>query len=244
MEFEELVKFRRSSRWMFSKKSIPDSELKKILEAARFAPTPHNSQPFEIIVVKDEEVKRQLSEVGFRLDKKEVDEHFYWVRHTIEELETKKDGVYVDVLPKFVMDLQNNPKLVEDDEFWRKSMHLYSALIQNSQVLLFILYNQKRPGVGSLKHLWGIMSIGGVMQNIWLAANNLGISAQLVSGQLMNIESVRKIRKILHIPEKDYRLLLIFRLGYERKFGKSGTKYRRELSDFVRLDQFSNKFLQ
>ena len=52
MEFEELVKFRRSSRWMFSKKPIPDFELKKILEAARFAPTPHNSQPFEIIVVK------------------------------------------------------------------------------------------------------------------------------------------------------------------------------------------------
>ena len=87
---------------MFSKKPIPDSELKKILEAARFAPTPHNSQPFEIIVVKDEEIKKQLSEVGFRLDKKEVDEHFYWVRHTIEELETKKDGVYVDVLPNLL----------------------------------------------------------------------------------------------------------------------------------------------
>ncbi|MHA1301078.1 MAG: nitroreductase family protein, partial [Candidatus Helarchaeota archaeon] len=40
MDFQELVKYRRSSRWMFTNKPIPNSELIKILEAARFAPTP------------------------------------------------------------------------------------------------------------------------------------------------------------------------------------------------------------
>ena len=241
MDFQDLVKFRRSSRWLFSKKPIPDADLRKILEAARWSPTPHNCQPFEIIVVKDKAVIKQISEVGFKLDEKAVDGHFQWTRFSREEHETKKDGVYVDVVPKFVLDLQENNELINDEAFWKKAMGLFGLLIQNSNVLLFILYNNSLPGVGPLAHLWGIISIGGVMQNIWLAANDLGISVHLVSGQFMVPESARKLRKILRIPEKGYRLLLMFRLGYEGKFGKYGTTIRRELKDFVHLDHFSNK---
>ncbi|MHA1380101.1 MAG: nitroreductase family protein [Candidatus Helarchaeota archaeon] len=182
MDFQDLVKFRRSSRWIFTNKTIPDSEMKKILEAARFAPTPHNSQPFEIIVVKDKDIIKQLSEIGFRLNEKYVNEHFYWVRTSYKELEEKRDGIYVDVLPKFVMDLKDNAELINSDEYWKKAMGLWSILVQNSAALLIILYDKERPGVGPLKHLWGIITIGGVMQNIWLAANDIGISAQLISG--------------------------------------------------------------
>ena len=241
MDFQELLKYRRSSRWLFSKKPIPEEDLRKILEAARYAPTPHNTQPFEIIVVDDREVIKELSQVGFRLDEKGVQGHFEWTRKTREELEAKKDGVYIDALPKFVLDLKDNPELVKDDNFWNKAMELYSYLIQSSGALLFILYAKREPRIGPLAGLWGIISIGGVMQNIWLAANDLGISVQVVSGQLMVPESVRKMREILHIPEKGYRLMLIMRLGYEGKFGKYGTTVRRELSDFVHLNRFSKK---
>ena len=242
MDFEELVKLRRSSRWMFKNKQIPDSDLKKIFEAARFAPTPHNSQAFEIILVKDKNVIKQISEVGFRLNEKYVNEHFYWVRYSDKELEEKRDGVPIDALPKFVMDLKDNSELIKSDEFWEKAMSLWSLLLQNSSVLLFILYNKSRPGVGPLKHLWGIITIGGIMQNIWLAANNLGISVHLISGQLMVPESVKKMKKILKIPDKNYRIMIIFRLGYEKKLGRYGTKYRREIRDFVHLNQFGTKF--
>ncbi|MHA1276070.1 MAG: nitroreductase family protein [Candidatus Helarchaeota archaeon] len=242
MDFQELVKLRRSSRWVFSQKAIPNEALRKILEAARYAPTPHNSQPFEIIIVKDKSVIKEISEVGFRLDKKAVDGHFYWTRFSQGELEAKKDGVFADVLPKFVLDLKDNPELIDDDSFWKKSMELYAILIQNSAALLFILYNRSLPGVGPLAHLWGIISIGAVMQNIWLAANDLGVSVQLVSGQLMNPNSADKIRAILHIPKNQYRLMLIMRLGYEGKFGKYGTSIRRDLKDFVHLNWFSNPF--
>lgn len=242
MDFQELVKYRRSSRWIYSKRPILDDDLRTILDAARFAPTPHNSQPFEIIVVKDQEIINQISQVGFRLDEKTVGEHFHWTRFTKEEHESKKDGVQIDVVPKFVLDLKDNPDLINDDDFWKKSMGLYSILVNNSACLLFVLYKQGLPGVGPLKHVWGILSVGAVMQNIWLAANDLGISVQLISGQMMIPESVKRIRDILNIPEKGYRLMLIFRLGYEGKFGKYGTKIRRDLSDFVHLDRFSNKF--
>ncbi|MHA1144353.1 MAG: nitroreductase family protein [Candidatus Helarchaeota archaeon] len=242
MDFQELVKYRRSSRYLYTQKPIPDAHLRKIFEAARYAPTPHNSQPFEIIVVKDKDVIKQLSEVGFRLDKKAVDGHFYWTRFSDEELENKRTGVQVDVLPKFILDLKENPSLVDDDVFWDRAMKLYSYFVQNCSCLLFVLYDKSLRGVGPLHHVWGILSIGAVMQNIWLAANDLGISAELISGQLMVPESVQQILQILDIPKDKYRLMLIFRLGYEKKFGTWGTNIRRELKDFVHLDRFSNPF--
>ena len=241
MDFQELVKFRRSSRWLFStRKQIPDGDLNKILEAARHAPTPHNRQPYEIIVVKDREVIKQISEVEIRLSKEEVDGHIFWTKSK-EELESKGVGVQVDVVPKFVHDLKDKPELIDDDEFWKKTMGLFSTVIQAASVLLIVIFNPKLPGIGPLKNVWGMLSVGAVMQNIWLAANDLGISANLVSSQTMTVESKRKLHEILHVP-KEYRILFLFRLGYEGKFGKYGTPYRRKLEDFVHLDRFSNKY--
>ncbi len=54
-----LVKTRMSVR-KFSSKPIPDDYLDKILEVARWAMSGANSQPWEFIVVKDPEIKRQL----------------------------------------------------------------------------------------------------------------------------------------------------------------------------------------
>ncbi|MHA1784986.1 MAG: nitroreductase family protein [Candidatus Helarchaeota archaeon] len=237
MNFQELVKYRRSSRWMYSsKKQIPDDDLKKILEAARWAPTPHNRQPYEIIVVTNKKIIKELSEVEFRLSKREVDEHASWT-FSVEELETKGIGVQEDVLPKFVLDLQERPELINDDEFWKRTMKLYSLLIQASSALLFILYDPTIPGIGSLKNVWGLLSIGAIMQNIWLAANDFEISAQLISGQTMAIDAKRKIYDILNIPKK-LKLLVLFRLGYEKQFGKNGTPYRRKLEDFVHFNKY------
>jgi len=241
MDFQELVKFRRSSRWLFStKKQISDVDLKKILEAAQYAPTPHNRQPFEIIVVKDRDIIKKISEVEIRLTKKEIDSHIFWTRSEME-LESKGVGVQVDVVPKFVHDLKDKPELIDDDEFWKKTMILFSTVMQASSMLLIIIFNPKLPGIGPLKNLWGILGVVAVMQNIWLAANDLGISVHLVSSQTMRVESKGKLHEILNIP-KDYRILFLFRLGYEGKFGKHGTPYRRELEDFVHLNSFSNKF--
>lgn len=60
-EFVELTKKRRSIR-RFKPDPVPDEYIEKILEAARFAMSGANGQPWEFIVVKDPETKNRLVE--------------------------------------------------------------------------------------------------------------------------------------------------------------------------------------
>lgn len=57
--FLALVKARRSTR-IFKSDPIPDDYVDKILEAARFAPSGGNSQPWEFILVKDQTTKDRI----------------------------------------------------------------------------------------------------------------------------------------------------------------------------------------
>ena len=65
MDYEsllELVKKRRSIR-KFKPEPIPDEYVDKIIEAARWAPSGANSQPWEFIVVKKQELRDRIIEL-------------------------------------------------------------------------------------------------------------------------------------------------------------------------------------
>lgn len=54
MEYEKLIKERKSTR-LFSSKEVESEKIDKLLECGRIAPTAKNNQPFKIYVVKSEE---------------------------------------------------------------------------------------------------------------------------------------------------------------------------------------------
>jgi len=58
----EAIKTRRSIR-RYRKEPIPEEVLLKVLEAGRWAPSAKNSQLWNFIVLKDEEIKRKIAEV-------------------------------------------------------------------------------------------------------------------------------------------------------------------------------------
>jgi len=51
MEFNDLIQKRYSVR-KYKSEPVEDKKLELILEAARLAPTAHNKQPFQLIVIK------------------------------------------------------------------------------------------------------------------------------------------------------------------------------------------------
>lgn len=63
MDVFEAIKGRRSIR-AFTKEPISDKEIKKLIDAARWAPSAGNIQPWEFIIVRDAEVKLRLSEAA------------------------------------------------------------------------------------------------------------------------------------------------------------------------------------
>ena len=60
MELLEAIRTRRAIR-RFKKEPVPPDLIEKLLEAARWAPSSVNSQPWEFIVVTDPETKKRMS---------------------------------------------------------------------------------------------------------------------------------------------------------------------------------------
>ncbi len=60
MDVFEAIKSRRSVR-AFTQKDVSEEEVEKLIDAARWAPSAGNIQPWEFIVVRKPEIKRKLS---------------------------------------------------------------------------------------------------------------------------------------------------------------------------------------
>lgn len=60
--FLELVKARRSY-WEFNSNPVPDGFIEKIVDAARWAPSGFNSQPWEFVVIKDQSLKDGIVDI-------------------------------------------------------------------------------------------------------------------------------------------------------------------------------------
>jgi nitroreductase len=62
MEVLEAIRHRRSIR-KYQTKEVEKEKLNKILEAARWAPSASNKQPWHFIVVRDDETRKQLADI-------------------------------------------------------------------------------------------------------------------------------------------------------------------------------------
>ena len=62
MDFYEVVRTRRSVR-SYRRDPIPEEVLRRVLEAARVAPSGSNRQPWKFILVRDEELKQKMVSV-------------------------------------------------------------------------------------------------------------------------------------------------------------------------------------
>ncbi|MCX9011158.1 MAG: nitroreductase family protein [Candidatus Methanoperedens sp.] len=60
MEVFEAIRSRCSVR-QFKPEVIPDEDIRRILEAARWAPSPFNTQPWEFIIITDKETLKAIS---------------------------------------------------------------------------------------------------------------------------------------------------------------------------------------
>ena len=234
-ELLKLIQTRQSARVLFDPgRAMDKNDLHAILEAARWAPTAHNMQNFEIIIVDNKKLLERIAQVKFPTSLAFVRENYQQLSFSEEELQRKKVGILgtmfplswrkPDVQPEDILALEENP-------FIKKA-------IQSSAALLIVLYDPQRRAPASEGDFLGIVSLGCVMENMWLMAHSLRIGCHVVSS-LSAAPVQKELKSLLKIPEH---LMIAFslRLGYPA----STTEYlrvRRDIDDFTHRNQYGKR---
>lgn len=158
----DVIKGRRSIR-RYLPKAVPEATLLRIIEAARWAPSAHNSQPWRFIIITDPKIKRRLAE-EMASD---------WLR------DLESDGVPAEV----------SKKLAEESirRFTEAPAIIIAAIVMGEMQK----YPDRRRQ--RLEHLMATQSLAAAIQNILLAAHAEGLGACWFCAPLFCQETVRKV---------------------------------------------------
>jgi nitroreductase len=205
--FFEVVKRRRAIR-RFKPDPIPEGYIEKILDAARFAPSGANGQPWEFVVVRDAKLRAEMAEIveSTRAERSIIEmsrspemRHRGWVAGHV------KGNLGIKMAPATIVVL-GDPRTLQAS----------------------ILMTHFTSGEWDIFY----MNIGNATLIITLAAAALGLQAQWVTiGPTM----AERIKRLLGIPEI-YRIYVMTPIGYPDY--TPAPPYRRELSEMVHYDTY------
>jgi len=230
-----IIEERQSARGPFDpKRSIAEHDLGQILEAARWAPTAHNMQNFEIIVVDDRKQLEAIGRIRSQISETFLLENFQQMSFSEEELRRKKVGVLASMFPPSWRRADAKP----DDADAMTHSFLGTAL-QQTPLLLIVIFDSTKRAPASEGDVLGIMSLGCVMENMWLMAESLGIGFHILSA-LSGESAEQQLQSILSIPSH-MKVGFACRLGYVTARTSTYTRVRRDLKDFVHHNHFGDR---
>lgn len=231
MSIAKFVVERHSTRSDFDPdRLISKEEMDEILESAKWAPTPHNMQNFEIIFVDDKKTLDQISKIERPVSEEFVRENYTLLSFSEDELKKRKIGILGNNFP----DAWRDPSKW-NDLFSENAAFSLGNAIKNSSALMIVLYDPSKRAPASKGDFLGILGLGCVMENMWLTANSLGIAVQIISA--LSDEKVEKaVKKLLSIPPH-LKVAFSMRLGYPLKAEKS-IRVRREINDFAHRNRY------
>ena len=233
-EVHIVIQERQSARVPFDpSKRVSKENLQEILDAVRWSPTAHNMQNFDVIVVDDKEVLDIIGNVKSRISEDFLRENYEQLSFSMEELVEKKTGILGMMFPPAWVDPS---KMVE---VARESAPMpLTQSIRGSPCLLIVIYNPHKRAPASEGDVFGFMSLGCVMENMWLMAQSLGICLQILSAfAAPPVE--KQLKQILCIPEH-LKIAYACRLGYPSGAAKY-LRVRRDVADFAHHNKFGNK---
>lgn len=230
----DLIQSRMSVRIAFDPlRPIAKEDLTMILEAGRWAPTAHNMQNYEIVTVDDPTILESLGNLTAPVTETFLKENLELLSFSEEELKRRKVGLLGIGFPP---DWTNPSKF---EEVVRKGQSIpLRYTIASSPLLLVVTYDPSKRAPDSEGDVLGLVSLGCLMENMWLMAESLGISVRIMS-DLGDIPVTEQVKRTLGVPD---RLHIIFglRLGYPNNGPPAMTRVRRDLADFVHNNRYGN----
>ena len=234
-EILKVIQDRHSSRAPFDQGHAPSKhDLMQILEAARWAPTAHNMQNFEIIVVDDKKQLEWLGNIESKISEDFLRENYQQLSFSEDELLRKKVGILGTMFPPSWRTPGDWGKVARKSE-----PSTLDQTIKGSPMLLIVTYDPRKRAPASENDALGFMSLGCIMENMWLMAQELGISFQIMS--VFGGDSVEHdVKKILEIPEY-LRIAYAVRLWYPVSKPSKFLRVRRDIEGLAHYNRFGNK---
>lgn len=231
-----VIEARHSARVPFDQdRSIAREHLLQVLEAARWAPTAHNMQNFQIVVIDDRKLLDTIAAIEFRVSPVFVRENVAHLSFSQEELGGKKVGLLGTTLPRWMRD---------PAQTLGEPMPLRRVLA-SCPALLMVLHDASKRAPGSRGDVLGMMSLGCVLENMWLVAQSLGLGFQAISflsGAFFSRRPVeRAVKDLLAVPDS-MKIAFAVRLGHPVTSATSGSyvRVRREVGDFTHHNRFGS----
>lgn len=225
MDVLDTIVNRRTANTAFANKKVSEEHIELLIKMASHAPSHFNSQPWRFIVITDESVIGKIAKIAGDSMVQLMEDGRFWkqyrkyFRFSEEEIDKMKSGIYIDHMPQIlkpfarsifsekggkVMAKLKVPKILGKDE---------EKLVAGSPVLLVILLTKDEYKKEELSGLYSVISLGAVIQNLWLTTTSIGMGMQFISTPGEIPENWNAIVKMLAVPD-DYEMMAIFRMGY------------------------------
>ncbi len=233
----KLIQERHSSRGQFDpNRPVPKEKLKMIIEAARWAPTAHNMQNFDIIVIDDKKVIEAIGNIKSMVSEEFIRENFEQLSMSEEELLKKKVGILGTQFPPKWRDASKLAEAIKE-----RTPSSLSYTIRGGQTILLVIYDKRKRAPASEGDVLGFLSLGCVMENIWLMAQELGVSVHIMSA-FSGKEVQKQLKEILSIPEY-MELAFACKLGYPISESTKYLRVRRDIESFTHHNNYKNRGL-
>jgi len=177
-------------------------------------------------------VRSTISELEANVATEFVQEQYKYLSFSQEELRQRKTGIMGNQFP---------PAWLSTEAQAGKLTPPPGKLgepIRRGPVLLLILYDPNRRAPGSEGDFLGVMSLGFMLENVWLMATAQGVDLHVVSAFGNEPLSV-EVKKLLNIPP-ELELTLGICLGYPISDDQR-PRVRRETKDFVSYNRYEDK---
>jgi nitroreductase len=232
----EVVRDRHSARGSFDPGCpVTKPELKLILEAAQWAPTPSNMQNFEIVIVDDKMQLEALGKIPAEMSEDFLRENYAQLSFSEAELSIKKTGMLASSFPR----AWTNPEAWSPDSDATSQLTFLGVSVQETPLLLVVLYDGNKRAPGSEGDPLGHMGLGCVLENMWLISESLGIGFRVLT--VFSDGPVEKqVKSVLHVAPH-MKIAFACSLGHPLDPSASYVRVRRELEDFVHHNQFGRK---
>jgi nitroreductase len=231
----DLIHQRHSARTPYdSSRAIPQPALDQIVEAASWAPTAHNMQNFEIVVIDDPSTLQAIGAIETRTSPVFLRENARQLSASVEALRQRRTGVIASMFPPAWREPDADFEAIAAAE----PAALLSHSLQSAPCLLLVLYDARKRAPASEGDVLGFISLGCVMENMWLTAQSLGLGLQILS--VFSSEPVEAaLRRMLGFPAH-LKIAYACRLGHPAE-AHDYVRVRRPLDAFVHRNRYGGE---